>query len=298
MHEALHDSLTGLPNRSLFLDRLRHSVARAQRSRRPGGGAVLRPGRLQDRQRQPRAPHRGPPAGLGCRAACGHPAADGHDRPRGWRRVRGPARGASRARRRRSRRAASAGFAQAAVRAAGARVLHQRQHRDRDRDRGGGDALAGRRPGDVPGQESRQGPVRDLRAQHAHRDRRAARPRGRPEGGDRARRAGARLPADLQPAKRGGGRRRGAGPLAAPHARPRAAGAVRAAGRGEWRDPRARPLGAADGMPPRGAVARQVPGPSGASGSASTSPEPSCASRAWWRRWRRRSPSPNSTLPA
>ncbi len=35
VHEALHDSLTGLPNRSLFLDRLRHSVARAERSGAP-----------------------------------------------------------------------------------------------------------------------------------------------------------------------------------------------------------------------------------------------------------------------
>ncbi len=40
-HGALHDALTGLPNRTLFLDRLEQSLRRARRSDGDGGAAVL-----------------------------------------------------------------------------------------------------------------------------------------------------------------------------------------------------------------------------------------------------------------
>ena len=63
-HQAFHDSVTGLANRALFADRVRHALARRARDERHAVGRdVHRPRRLQDDQRQPRAT---PPATRCC----------------------------------------------------------------------------------------------------------------------------------------------------------------------------------------------------------------------------------------
>ena len=41
VHEAFHDSLTGMPNRALFIDRVSHALTRAERSSAPIGVLVL-----------------------------------------------------------------------------------------------------------------------------------------------------------------------------------------------------------------------------------------------------------------
>ena len=61
-HQAFHDPLTGLANRALFRDRVSHALALAQREGRADHGALPRPRRLQEGQRQPRPRRRRPAA--------------------------------------------------------------------------------------------------------------------------------------------------------------------------------------------------------------------------------------------
>ena len=258
--QALHDPLTGLPNRTLFFERLAATLAEAGPDQRVGvcfldlDGFKAINDTPRPRRRRPAAGRRRAPPRRGRRPPGG---------PDGRRRVRDPRRGLRRHRARgrgrreradRRRRAGAGGRPPArAVR------LHRRgrapgggRHRHRPHEGRRRHALLGQgrgRPGAVGA--ARPG-ARRARAGHVGARRRAA---GRAGAG----RVHGRVPADrgAQRRRRTGGR--GARALAAPRARAARARPVHPAGRGDRAHRAAGPVGAGDRVRRRQPVARRVP---------------------------------------
>ena len=91
-HQALHDALTGLPNRVLFLERIAQSIEAATRRSIHSAVLLRRHRPVQVGQRHRRSRRRRPAVDRGGPAAARRAAARRHRGPPGRRRVRGPLR--------------------------------------------------------------------------------------------------------------------------------------------------------------------------------------------------------------
>src|SRR6266508_2547261 len=158
-HQAFHDSLTGLPNRALFVDRGRDRARPGRAHRRRGRHPADRPGRLQAGQRPPRPRQRRRAAQTGRAAPAPVLTRDRYGSAYRRGRVRGGARGAGRRGLHRGggTRAAGAADTIRGGRGAGRRARQRgRGGRPERRARERRPAAGGRR-GDVCRQASRQG---------------------------------------------------------------------------------------------------------------------------------------------